>query len=269
MSKYKEFEASLLEMLVDKCSADRDAIASLLRRRDLDGRTLVREALAMKLCSPGRLARLISQYWELPLVDIAFPYRRFLSHCSRPIDDLLELDLLPLEFAPGEVTVVSYYVPDEEAVERIEEARKARVRVYITVLSSMDDALLRVRQEVKRFQSAQPVDCGTDKELFYKVTAEGWPAIVREGFGAATIRIEFDRQHRLTKSVDKLDPSEPEAVRTLLVGKSMSCEVRPGMKIRKLVDGFVETVSLFDGDLREAILKLRVAQMLLDDEKDG
>ena len=269
MTRFREFEASFLEMLVDKCSAGRRAIAQLLDHEVLDGRVLVRQAVRMKLGTPGRLARLISQYWELPLVDISFPYRRFLTHYSRPIDDLMEQDLLPLEFQPGEVTVVSYYVPDEEVVRRIEESRRVKLRLYITALPQMDEALLRVRHEVKRFQAAEPVDCGVDKGLFCKVTAEGWPAIVREDFSGATIRIEFDKQHRLTKTVEKLDPGEPDAVRSLLVGKSMSCRVEPGVKIRPLVDGFVETVSQFDGDLREAILKLRVAQMLLDNDEKG
>ena len=108
MTKFAEFEASLLAMLVDKCRADRACLAGLLKLKGLDGRTLVQRAVEMNLVDEAKLSRLISQYWELPLVDVSFPYRRFLVHFSRPVDDLLQHDLLPLEIEPAELTVVSY-----------------------------------------------------------------------------------------------------------------------------------------------------------------
>jgi hypothetical protein len=268
MAKLSEFEASLLEMLIDKCTAGREDVAELLKTEPLDGRTLVQRAIDEKLVPGGRLARLISQYWELPLVDVAFPYRRFLVHFSRPIDDLLACDLLPLEFAPGELTVVSYYIPDEQTLRAIEQTRLVRVQLYIAAYRSVQEALLRLRDEVRRFHAAEPVDCGTDKDLFCEVTDEGLPALVREHFAGGTIVIEFDKARRLSKTVESLDPSEPEAVSALLLGKQMVTTVSPEEDLRRLVGDFVETVGRFDGELSEAILKLRVAQMMLDPE-DG
>ncbi len=267
MTKFPEFEASLLGMLVDKCNADRECIAEVLKLKGLDGRTLAARAVEMKMVDEGRLARLISQYWELPLVDISFPYRRFLVHFSRSIDDLLAHDLLPLEFHPDELTVVSYYIPSSETVREIETVRGVRLRLYISAVSPVKEALLRLRGEVGRFQAAEPVDCGTDKELFYEVTADSSPAVVRERFPGGTILIEFDKSRRLTKTVESLDSTEPPAVATLLLGKSMSRAVAPGEDIHRLVDDFVETVGLFEGELSEAILKLRVAQMMFDSEE--
>ena len=266
MKKFPAFEASLLGMLVDKCRVGRRGLSRLLKLKRLDGRTLVQRAVEMKLVDEGRLARLISQHWELPLVDIAFPYRRFLVHFSRPIDDLLVQDLLPLEITPGEVTAVSYYIPSAETTEALEGSRGVKLRLYISTLRPVKEALLRLREEVKRFQASQPVDCGTDKELFYGVTAEGWPAVVRERFAGGAILIEFEKSRRLTKTVESLDPSEPPAVKALLLGKSMSAVAAPGEDIRRLVGDFVETVGLFEGELCDAILKLRVAQMMFDSE---
>jgi len=268
MTRFREFEASLLGMLVDKCNADRECLAKLVGLRDLHGRLLVERVLEMKLVDEERLARLISQYWELPLVSVAFPYRHFLVHFSRPVRDLLEHDLLPLEFHADEITVVGCYVPSEDAVREIEDRRGVGLRLYIGEMTPVKEALLRLGGEVKRFEAAQPADCGEDKELFVKVTAEGWPAVVRERVAGGVVLIEFDRERRLTKTVEALDPSEPEAVRSLLLGKSMSAIVPPAADLRRLVGDFVETVGHFDGELAEAILKLRVAQMMFEtDEK--
>jgi len=269
MRKFPDFEASLLAMLVDKCNADREGLARLLGSEDLDGRTLVERAVEMGLVDEHRMARLISQYWELPLVDISFPYRRFLVHFSRPIDDLLELDLLPLEIEPDGVTIVSYYIPDADAVKRIEAERSATVTLYVSALASVKEALLRLREEVRRFRAAEPVDCGSDKELFYEATGAGWPAIVRETVAGSTILIEFDKQRTLTKTVEHVEPTEPSAVAALLLGKSMSTRVAADEDVRMLVADFVETVGRFEGELAEAILKLRVAQMMFDTDESA
>jgi hypothetical protein len=272
-------------MLVDKCQADRACLAGLLKFKGLDGRMLVRRAVEMNLVDEDRLARLISQFWELPFVDVSFPYRRFLVHFARPVDDLLQHDLLPLEIEPGELTVVSYYVPSPDTVRAVETARSARLKLYIAALRPVQEALLRLAEEVKRFRDAKPVDCGSDKELFYKVTADGWPALVRERVVSGGVLIEFDpfghaqgrpepcrtgdRSGRITKTVESLDPLEPPAVAALLLGKSMSAVAATPDDIRRLTHDFVETVGFFDGELAEAILKLRVAQMMFDsDEKE-
>lgn len=269
MTRFREFEASLLGMLVDKCNADRECLAKLVSLKDLHGRVLVERVLEMKLVDEKRLARLIGQYWELPIVDVAFPYRHFLVHFSRPVRDLFEHDLLPLEFAADEITVVSYYVPSEETVRDIEDRRGVRLRLHIAERNPVREALLRLGEEVKRFESAQPVDCGEDKELFYKVAAEGWPALVRERFAGGGVLIEFDRERKLTKTVESLDPSEPDAVRNLLLGKGMRAVVPPGADLHKFAGDFVETVGNFDGELADAILKLRVAQMMFEADQQS
>ena len=268
MTKFQAFEASLLGMLVDKCNADRECLAKLVGLENLHGRMLVERVLEMKLVDEKRLARLISQYWELPLVDVSFPYRRFLVHFSRPIQDLLEHELLPVEFRDDELTVVSYYVPNEDVVRAVEEARGMRLRPYISALSPVKEALLRLREEVRRFRATEPVDCGTDKELFYKAASEGRPAVLRERFQGGVILIEFSRDRRLTKTVESLDPSEPSPMQEFLLGKSMSATVPVGGDLRRFVGDFRDSVSLFEGELAEAILKLRVAQMMFESEEN-
>lgn len=267
MKKFPEFEASLLGMLVDKCGVGATDLSTLLEIGDRPGRQLVRKAIDMKLVDEGRITRLISQYWELPFVNVKFPYRRFLMHFKRPIDDLLAHDLLPLEFEPSLITVVSYYVPSPEVVDEIEQNHAARLRVYIGNVRPVCEALVRLRDGVVRFKSSKAVDCGEDKELFFKATDDGWPATVREKFAGATVRTEFDQSRKLTKTVEKLDPSEPDEVRSMLLGKSMSRHVPYGRTLRKLAGDFVESVGDFDGELSEAILKLRIAQIVFDNDK--
>ena len=269
MTKFQAFEASLFGMLVNKCNTDRECLAKLVGLKDIHGRILVRRAVEMKLADESRLARLISQYWELPLAEVASPYRRFLVHFSRPVQDLLDADLLPLEFRADELVVVSYYVPSDETIKAIEDARGVRVSLLIAEMTPVKEGLQRLTEEVSRFRAAEPVDCGTDKELFYKVTAEGWPALLRERFAGGTILIDFDRERKLTKTVESLDPTEPSAVQSLLLGKSMSAQVAPGNDLHKLVGEFVDTVGLFEGELSEAILKLRVAQMMFETEENA
>ncbi len=278
MIRFRQFEASLLGMLVDKCNADRECLAKLVGLKDLHGRLLVERVVEMKLVSEKRLARLISQYWELPLVNVAFPYRHFLAHVGRPIRDLLEHDLLPLDLGADEFTVVGYYVPSEETVEALENARNARLKLYIAEMSPVKEALLRLVDEAAKFEAAQSsapaplreaesvegVDCGEDKALFYHVAGDGRPALVRERFAGGTVLIRFDRDRLLTKTMESLDPSEPDAVRKLLLGKSMSAIVPPGADLAKLVGDFRDSVGQFEGDLADAILKLRVAQMMFE-----
>ena len=269
MSRFSEFEASLLGMLVDKCHADRACLANLVGLKDLHGPAsggLVERVIDMKLVNEKRLARLISQYWERPLVNVAFPYRHFLVHAARPIGDLLEHDLLPLEFGADEFTVVGYYMPATETVRTLEKSRGARLRLYIAEMTPVKEALLRLASEVKRFESAAPADCGEDKELFFGAIAAGREALVRERFAGGTVVIRFDRESRLTKTVESLDPSEPEVVRNLLLGKSMSAVVTPGADLARLVGDFRDTVGHFEGELAEGILKLRVAQMMFESD---
>ena len=52
----------------------------------------------------------------------------------------------------------------------------------------------------------------------------------------------------------------------LLVGKSMSCQVTPEMDLRELVAGFLSCIRDFQGELKEAIFELRLAQLILDDD---
>ncbi len=264
MSKFQEFEASLFGMLVTKCNADCQCLAQLVSLKDLHGRRLVERVLEMKLVDEGRLSRLISQYWELPWVDVAFPYRHFLVHFNRPVLDLLAHDLLPLEFHADEVTAVGYYVPSDHVVREIEDARGVRLKIYIAEMTPVKEALLRLGEEVKRFEKSEPVECAEDKELFFKVTDEGWPARVRERIAGGTVLIEFHRDRTLIKTVESLDPTEPDVVRQLLLGKSMTAAVPPGSDLRKYAGDFVDTVGYFDGELTDGILKLSVARMMFD-----
>jgi hypothetical protein len=47
----------------------------------------------------------------------------------------------------------------------------------------------------------------------------------------------------------------------------MTANVAPGTDLHKLVGDFVDTVGQFEGELADGILKLRVAQMMFENEE--
>lgn len=259
-----KFEAALMRMLIDKFGAGPDEVCQLLATERIHGGALVTTAVRMKLADGARLCHLLCQYWEKPFFDLSFPYRRFLSHAHRPIDELLDIDLLPLEIGPDEITVVGCYVPEQKCMNELSRQLGKPIILLLAEAERVAEALLRLRERTRRLADARTCDCGTDKKRFIKVTRAGWPALVRETFAGSVICIEFNRAGTLSKTVESLDPSEPPQLVNYLVGKTMLHPVKADDDISELINSFVRSIVHFEGELKDAFLRLRVAPMLLD-----
>lgn len=261
------FEASLMRILINNVSVAPDQIGQLLEHPRSHGRELVHHAVQMRLVDGRRLCHLLCQYWEKPMFDVSFPYRRFLGHFNRPIAELLDHDLLPVDFGSDVVTVVSYYVPDDEILRTLGEKFGKPLHLYLAQVDQVLQGIKLLRARMERFQRADVVDCGTDKKRFVRLVKMGWPAVVRETFAGSTILIEHDRSGTLSKTLESMDPSEPAQLVHYLVGKAMIHRMTEGEAVSNLVESFSQSVPKFEGELKEAILKLRLAPMLLEEEK--
>ena len=260
------FEASLMQILIDKFGVAPEQVTSLLATERSHGGDLVTQAVRMNLADGRRLCHLLCQYWERPFFDVSFPYRRFLSHARRPLGEFLEHDLLPLDFGSEAVAVVACYVPDEELVQRLSKRMGRPILLLLGEAEKVSEALKLLRDRIRRLENAETRDCGTDKKHFVELTGMGWPAMVRETFAGGVIRVEYDNAGTLTKTLESLDPSEPQQLVDYLVGKSMTRQVQSGDDMGELVNSFVQSIVLFEGELKEAILRLRMAPMLLEDQ---
>jgi hypothetical protein len=107
-------------------------------------------------------------------------------------------------------------------------------------------------------------DCGQDKVCFIDKANNCGKAAVRETIGTGTIITYATNNCVLTKSVETFAGDEPEDVVTFFKGKSMSCEYEKGSFDSILVDGISTGIDLCEGDLKDAILELRLAQISLE-----
>jgi len=259
------FEASLMQMLIDKFGVTPEQVGTLLAGERSHGGHMVFNAVAMKLADGRRLCHLLCQYWEKPFFDLSFPYKRFLSHASRPLTDILRHDLLPLDYDDESVTVVACYVPESAVLDEVAERLGRSIILLLAEAEQVHDALIQMHDRIRRLTLVGTRDCGLDKRRFVELAGAGWPAVVHEHFAGGAIRVEFDRDGNLTKTLESLDPSEPRQLVDYLVGKTMTHHVYPGEDLGELVNSFVQSIAHFEGELKEAILRLRMAPMLLED----
>lgn len=259
------FEASLMRILIDKFGLTPDQVKTLLSAKRSHGGHLVYNAVSMKLADGRRLCHLLCQYWEKPFFDLSFPYRRFLAHARRPVTGLLEHDLLPLDFGSENVVLVACYVPEEKLLAEISQKLGKPILLLLAEAEKVAEALDQMHERIRRLETAGMRDCGIDKKHFVELAGAGWPALVHETFAGGIIRVEFDNTGNLTKTLESLDPSEPRQLVDYLVGKSMAHHVQGEDDIGELVNSFVQSIAHFEGELKEAILRLRMAPMLLED----
>ena len=263
-----EFEASFMRLLIDKFDVSPEQVGRLLAEECQHGGDLVTRAVAMKLADGRRLCHLLCQYWERPYFNLSFPYRRFLIHVHRPIERLLEMALLPLDFADDAVTVVGCYVPEDEVLADLSTHLGRPVILLLAEAERVAEGLKLLHERLRRLADAQTVDCGADKQRFIDMVEIGWPALLHENFAGSTIRTEFNHTDAITKTVEALDPSEPEELVSYLVGKAMVHALAPDDDIGQLINSFVQSLAYFEGELKDAILRLRMAPMLLEEQEE-
>ena len=285
------FEASLMQMLIDKFGVGPEDVGRLLSTPRAHPGDLVSAAVGMKLVDGRRLCQLLCQYWERPFFDLSFPYRRFLMYAHRPIGPLVRLGLLPLTFGDDAVTVVGCYVPEDEVLGDLSAQLGKPVLLLLAEAERVAEGLRLLDERMRRLAEASPgvpegegdrgesersdrsrrecavIDCGSDKRRFIELAESGWPVLLHESFAGGSVRVEYDRAGTLTKTLEALDPSEPKQLVSYLVGKAMVHQVTPEEDVGTLVNSFVQSIPHFQGELKDAILRLRMASMLLEEQE--
>lgn len=113
------------------------------------------------------------------------------------------------------------------------------------------------------YPSVSAADCGFDKSCFAERADNCKASVVKEDLYGSTILYESSKDCVLTKTIEELDISEPFEVKLLFEGKEMEC---PYSKEQYNPDWSADLVGGIDnceGELKEAIYNLRIAQIAL------
>jgi len=269
--KLTAFETTLMGMLIDACGLTASQVSDILREKERSTDSVATVVTRMGLVSSPRLASLIAQYYELPLVAPTFDPSVALELLWEPIDAVLERNLIPIYIDEDTLVVVGDCVPGQEVVRELEDLFGLDVGLRICDSDSLAEALGKLRSDLAEIKALGPTDCGHDKGRFLRFCRVGWSATVVERFAGGLVRYHYSPATDtataiLTKTVESLHQSEPTEMVELLVDKSMSCEVTPEMDLRELVSGFLAGIRYFQGELKEAIFELRLAQLILGEE---
>ena len=271
-----DFETTLMGMLIDVCGLSPAQITEILEEKARTTDSVATVVTRRGLVSAARLANLIAQYFELPLVEPTFDPSLALEPAEEPIDFILERNLVPTSIDDSDLVVVGDCVPSPEVLGELEELFQREVRLRICDSNALAKALARLRTEVAEVKALGPANCGQNKERFLRFSRAGWSATVTERFAGGMVRYHYSPALAsstgrpaaaiLTKTVESLHESEPREMVELLVGKSMSCAVSEEVDLRELVAGLLSGIRHFQGELKEAIFELRLAQLILEDD---
>jgi hypothetical protein len=104
--------------------------------------------------------------------------------------------------------------------------------------------------------------CGYDKSCFIDAANKCEETVVREDLDGSTILYRSTENCAIIKEFEDFSGSEPEEVQLLFEGKQMSCTYT----MDNLNEDFVSLVGgieFCDGELKQAIYELRLAQIAL------
>jgi len=258
-------------VLIDVCGFSPARVAEILKEKARSGDSVAAVVSRMGLVSSRQLARLIAQYFELPLVDPTFDPSVALDLLWEPIDFVLDRGLIPVYIDEDALVVVGDCVPVRETVCELEELFGRDVKLKVCDSESLAESLRKLRSELQEIKELGPADCSYDKERFLRFCRVGWAATVAERFAGGIVRYQYAPGSELappvlTKTIEGLHESEPLEMVELLVGKSMSCEVTSDLVLRELTAGLLTGIRHFEGELKEAIFELRLAQLIIDEE---
>jgi hypothetical protein len=269
-----DFETTLMGVLIDTCGLSPEQVSDILKEKERSTDSIATVVTRMGLVSSHRLANLIAQYFELPLVAPTFDPSVALELLWEPIDFILDRNLIPIYIDGESLVVVGDCVPPPDIRRELEELFGLDVSLRICDSESLVAALRKLRADLSNIKELGPADCDHDKERFLRFCRAGWSATVAERFAGGVVRYQYAPETAtggpiVSKTIDLLHESEPPEMVELLVGKSMSCEVTPEMDLRELVGGFLSCIQHFQGELKEAIFELRLAQLILDDDSSA
>jgi len=269
-----DFETALMGLLIDACGLSPEQVSHILREKERSTDSVATVVTRMGLVSSHRLANLIAQYFELPLVAPTFDPAVALELLWEPIDFVLDRTLNPIYLDGETLVVVGDCVPPPQLRRELEELFGLDVSLRICDSDSLAEALRKLRADLAEIRALGPADCDYDKERFLRFCRAGWSATVAERFAGGVVRYRYSPEtaassSTLTKTIESLHQSEPPEMVELLVGKSMSCQLTPEIDLRELVAGFLASIRHFQGELKEAIFELRLAQLILDDDSSA
>ncbi len=266
-----DFETTLMGMLIDACGLSPAQVSHILTEKEGSTDSVATVVTRLGLVSSRRLALLIAQYYELPLVSPTFDPSVALELLWEPIDFVLERNLVPVYIDGESLVVVGDCVPSQEVLRELEELFGLDVSLRICDSESLAEALAKLKGDLAEIQALGPADCGYDKDRFLRFCRAGWPATMTERFAGGVVRYSYSPASErslpvLSKTIESLHESEPPEMLQLLMRKSMSCQVTPDLDLRDLVASFLSSIRHFQGELKEAIFELRLAQLIVDDD---
>lgn len=122
------------------------------------------------------------------------------------------------------------------------------------------------------FVVSGPIDCGDDEECFITYANECKKATLSQSTKGAvfqygsTISSEVRSDCSLVKRVDSLDESEPQEIRDIFEGTSMTCTYEQGNFNPELVTTITRGLENCEGTLKTAIYELVLAVYELQQE---
>lgn len=105
-------------------------------------------------------------------------------------------------------------------------------------------------------------DCGFNKDCFLKLANECSDAVYHQDEAGSVVRYEVTGCE-LAVSFEKFADDEPEEINTLIGNKKMSCAYARRAFDTSWIDGFLAPVRFCEGELKDTLFALRVAQLTL------
>ena len=106
-------------------------------------------------------------------------------------------------------------------------------------------------------------NCDYDKACFIEKANNCERAIVRDTIGDGSIVKYTSKDCILTKAFDEFSETEPEEVTSFFEKKEMTCSYTQGNFDPVLVESLPSGIDDCEGELKDAILELRIAQLTL------
>ncbi len=121
MGRLSVFETTLMGMLIDACGLSPTQVSAILGEKERTTDSVATVVTRMGFVSSPRLANLIAQYFELPLVEPTFDPSVALELLWEPIDFVVERNLIPIYIDEDALVVVGDCVPPDDVVRELED----------------------------------------------------------------------------------------------------------------------------------------------------
>lgn len=107
-------------------------------------------------------------------------------------------------------------------------------------------------------------DCGNDKACFILNANECKSAVFRDDMAPGTTIKYSTKDCMLTRGIEKFNETEPVEVVSFFENKQMACSYTKNNFDATLLDGLSIGMENCEGDLKDAVIELRLAQLSLE-----